>query len=48
MTFYEPAGTVLPEYTDCGHPHPERHLLKTGRMYCGDCGARLPGEDTRL
>ncbi len=31
---------------DCGHPPAERLPLKTGRMYCGECGTRLPGEDT--
>jgi hypothetical protein len=31
---------------NCGHPVAERHLLKTGRMYCGECGGRLPDEDT--
>lgn len=30
----------------CGHPVAERHLLRTGRMYCGQCGVRMPGEDT--
>ncbi len=30
---------------DCDHPRAERHLLTTGRMYCGQCGTRLPDED---
>lgn len=39
----QPSGV---DPADCRHQRSERLLLKTGRMYCGECGTRLPEEDT--